>query len=318
MISAEMVLDSISPQGNRLTTMLLRYPKFIHGEFMTHRVFSRNASSSRAVPVSKNIEEVRSDELRAAPVFWGEEQKGMSPGGELSREIPPQRHGSDVISDYEAANRYWRQGALNAANIAESMVNLGVHKSIINRVLEPFLHINVLVTATEWENFFGLRLDKAADPTMRKLAESMWVVFDSGNPMTLKPGEWHTPWVSTEDMAECMKAAEEHYPTPASEIAIRVSVARCARLTYRSFITGKRSTVSEDRELYSKLILSKPIHASPAEHQATPDWLYPQAGGLGKWAMPLQHGNFIGWRQYRKTLEGESRAPLPDGYTWRQ
>ena len=152
MISAKIVCDSVSPQGHRLTTFELRYPKFIHGEVMTHRVFSRNASSRRAIPTAKYLEEVRSGALRAKPEFWGKNQKGMQAAEELTG------------YELNQAKFAWDEAALGAALIAERLAKLGAHKQIVNRILEPFLHINVVVTATEYMNFFGLRLDKDAQP----------------------------------------------------------------------------------------------------------------------------------------------------------
>lgn len=323
MIRASIICDSISPHGNRLTTFRLRYPKFIHGELMTHRVFSRNASSSRAVPVKKNLEEVRSDELRASPVHWGAEQKGMASGEELNN-VDKLLYADDYAfsgkTRKEAALQEWKAAALMAARTAEDMIRIGVHKSIVNRILEPFLHINVIVTATEYMNFFGLRLDKAAQPEMRVLAEAMWSCYNESNPFKLQPDQWHCPYLDFDAMSECMAYAAVHNLS-GNELGIKVSVARCARVSFMNFQTGKRSTIEEDLELHDRLVGSHPMHASPAEHQATPDkwtsfWLngkeYHELGA--SWAHPDEHGNFIGWRQYRKMLKGESCAPLPESY----
>lgn len=325
MISAEVICDSISPEGIRLTTFKLRYPKFIHGEFMTHRVISRNASSSRAVPTAKLIEEVRSDALRAAPVFWGANQKGMQAGEELSDTNIARGW---WISDRERAKKLWAEAAYEAADKAKKMLDLGVHKQIVNRLLEPFSHINVVATATEWENFFGLRLHKDAQPEMRALAMEMWKVRSASTPKLLQVGTWHLPfWTDEDHMDMCTGKAHENFylemkakygvETALASIPIRVSVARCARVSYESFETGKRSTVEEDLALYDKLLSAQPLHASPAEHQATPDvWNgdLDRTNVLGgwPWMQPDQHGNFIGWRQYRKMLSGEACAPLPE------
>src|SRR5687767_1396487 len=146
MIEACEILCSQHPTNNtRLMTMLARYPRFVHAEHLRSRSFSFSVSSSRAIPVAKNIEEVRSDELRAAPIFWGAEQKGMSAGDEIN----------DI--DKKSAQREWSNSALFAVIRATNLTALGVHKSIVNRILEPFLHVNVLVTGTTdgWMNFFG-------------------------------------------------------------------------------------------------------------------------------------------------------------------
>lgn len=295
MISAEVILGSTSPYAKPIYTLKTRYPWFIHGEVMTHRVFSRNASSNRAIPLAKMLEEVENANLRAEPVFWGAEQKGMSPGDELP-DYPPTGGKYPFVSPRMEAQIAWANAAHAAAERARRLATVGTHKSICNRLLMPFAHANVIITSTEWENFFGLRLDKAADPTMRALAEAMWVAINEYKTQALSVTQWHLPFV--DDVED--------------ENAIKISVARCARVSYESFETGKRSTVEEDLRLYDKLMGAQPLHASPAEHQATPDVPYVET-----WQCPELHGNFVGWVQYRKTLKGESVAPLPKEYTWK-
>lgn len=300
MISAEVICDSISPAGIRLTTFKLRYPKFIHGEFMTHRVISRNASSSRAVPTAKLIEEVREDSLRVNPIFWGKNQKGMQASEELDNTekvfVNPYMPYGEKLTALVCAKVTWEYAAQTAADLAQELLEVGTHKQIVNRLLEPFSHINVVATATEWDNFFGLRLHKDAQPEMRALAIAMWEARKASTPKLLKPGEWHLPFVDFDP-----------YEIPI-DCSIKVSVARCARVSYESFETGKRSTVEEDLALCARLIWAQPLHASPTEHQAMPD------ASLDAPFFPYQWGNFVGWRQYRKMLPGEAKAPLPEGY----
>ena len=311
----------------------------IHSEFMTHRVISRNAGSSRAIPVAKLIAEVRDDATRASPVYWGAEQKGMQSGAELSDTEPA--FPTDVNSALDSAKWLWKEAAHQACRYAEYMVKLGVHKSIVNRLLEPFSHINVVATATEWDNFFGLRLDKAAQPEMRVLAEAMWAARQASEPKLLKPGEWHLPYVDDETRDHLFNPIKQFdegdFTGSLEDLMIRMSVARCARVSYSSFETQKRSTVDEDLALYDKLLSAQPLHASPAEHQATPDVFHPESYTIttpqeltdaqraarempvsvtmnGSWGHQSEHGNFIGWCQYRKMLPGESCAPLPEGY----
>jgi thymidylate synthase ThyX len=306
MISAQVICDSKNAEGNRLTTFQLRYPKFIHGEFMTHRVFSRNASSSRAIPTKKYLEEVRSDKLRAAPEGWGKNQKGMSASEELSG------------VELERIKDMWKSAALSAATQAEGMDSIGAHKQLVNRILEPFIHINVVCTATKYDNFFGLRLDENADPTMQALAKAMWDAYSQSTPRHLSTGEWHLPYITPDDWNSWkqLQMAQEHW-THEEYITrlIKMSVARCARVSYQSFETGKQSTLEEDLKLFDRLLANAPIHASPAEHQATPDDRVEHKFGQSvKWAMKHEHGNFTGWRQYRKMLKGEAIAPLPEKY----
>ena len=321
MISASIIAHSRSEEGIDLYTWMLRYPKFIHGEFMTHRKFSRNASSSRAIPTKKLLEEVRSDELRAAPVFWGKNQAGMQAAAELSREYVQ----DDLCVPYDQAKKDWAAAAHAAADHAQKLADLGAHKQIVNRILEPFLHINVVASATDINNFFGLRLDAAAQPEIRVLAEKMWEAKETSVPRILKPGDWHVPFVDPDEAVDLFRIDPGEWPA----IPIKVSVARCARVTHLSFVTGKKSTVEEDLQLYDKLLGSQPIHASPAEHQATPDSFglvsfdkessdelnsrYSISMNV-EWENLYDHGNFTGWRQFRKMIPGENIAPLPSEY----
>jgi hypothetical protein len=332
MISAEVICDSISEEGKRLTTYKLRYPKFIHGEAKTHRVLylgnegayitleqevgfnddqsiSRNASSSRAIPVPKSIEEIRSLNY-ASPVYWGREQKGMQAGEAF------------VGADLKHIIWLWREAALSAADHAERMHLFGAHKSLVNRILEPYLHINVVATATEWDNFFGLRLHKDAQPEMRVLAIAMWEARKASTPRLLGLGEWHLPFVWKDGGNEqildgLLPPGNEEALTPLAQM-IRISVARCARVSYESFETGKPSIIREDLKLYDRLLGAQPLHASPAEHQATPD-VQVQVSGIGMiWKHNFldrnEHGNFVGWRQYRQLLPGQACAPIPEEF----
>lgn len=305
MIEAKIIADSISRENNRLTTYQLRYPKFLHGELMTHRVFSRNASSSRAIPSKKLRQEAWDKNLRATPVFWGLNQKGMSAVVELS--------GWKLW----LAKWLWGFAARCAVMLAWIMDSLGMHKQLVNRILEPFTHINVVCTATEFMNFFGLRLHKDAQPEMRTLAEKMWQEYKTSQRYTLMADEWHLPYITNNEwgIIHDLKNNSDHDMTKEIESIIqnyiKVSVARCARVSYLSFETGKQSTVTEDLKLYDRLVGAQPLHASPAEHQATPDEYKP---GMDVWLHEEEWGNFRGWRQYRKMMPNESMAPLPVGY----
>lgn len=327
MIQNEIIADSIGTHSPRLTTMRCIYPKFVHNEHLRHRAFSFSVSSARAIPFKKLVEEIRNDETLAAPAFWGSEQKGMSPGGELSSDKTPEsyntyyyRHGE---TEFEAAKRIWSTAAYHATRYAEILADIGVHKSICNRIIEPFIHCHVLVTGTEagWMNYFGLRLDKAAEPTIRALAELQWKYYNEHTPTKLEPGEWHLPFIDKETQAQVILF--EIVDPPVIDLCIRISVARCARLSYNSFETNKRSTIEEDLKLYDRLIGSNPIHASPAEHQATPDIILRSSprfmkdeGEIIGWQKPKLSGNLgPGWIQYRKMLPNEAVAPLPKEYT---
>lgn len=293
-ISAEIIADSISAQGIRLTTFKLRYPRFIHAEFMTHRLFSRNASSSRAIPVAKMIEDLRRDP--AMPVFWGSNRPGMQAGDELEGD------------DLTFSKHRWLEGMEFAIQTAQLLMDNGLHKQIANRVLEPWAHINVVCTATDYENFFALRRHKDAQPEIKELADQMWLARANNVPAPLVPGEWHLPFIKPE---EVLQSRLDHGQIDWSKLKF-VSVARCARV---SFLThdGRETTVEEDLGLHERLLGAQPLHASPAEHQATPDEVEygSSVKGITRDLVPIGfknphlHGNLNGWVQYRKTLPGE-------------
>lgn len=285
--TSRLVADSVSPAGVRLTTLQLRYPKFIHGEFMTHRVLSRNASSSRAIPVERLIQDVLDDP--AVPVHWGKNQSGMQAHAELD-----QRQRAYALGA-------WLRARDNAVTSARALAQIGAHKQLVNRVIEPWCHINVVVTATEWDNFYELRRHPDAQPEMRALADAMWETQQVSVPRLLEPGEWHLPYLRDEELEQFRRVAQWGD-------AVKLSVARCARVSYMTH-DGRAPVVADDLRLYDRLVGSVPLHASPAEHQATPDvgdWFDDPTGRLPRqfiWANADEHGNLRGWRQYRKMLE---------------
>lgn len=313
--TAKIILDSISPEGIRLTTFQLRYWRPIHSELMTHRVFSRNAGSSRARPSQAIIDQVILDPW--GPVHWGKNQPGM----QAREELDPM--------ELNAAKNVWRRAAREAAENAEDMVRLGAHKQIVNRLLEPFTYIDVLVTATGYANWFTLRDHKDAQPEIRELAQLMRVEYNQSIPHEIHVGEWHLPYITGDDWSAALQYILDNSlsvkPTIYSaqlEIVRKISVARCARVSYKAF-DGTVAPIEKDIELFNQLLVSQPLHASPAEHQATPDdlqWIQTIAVGnpddpedddenildtSEKWNHPELHGNFTGWKQYRKMLPGE-------------
>lgn len=275
MIKAEIVADSIGPSGVRLTTYVLTYPRFIHAEFMTHRMFSRNASSSRAIPVKKQIKMVR--ENPAMPLAFAANKAGMQAGEKFG---PLKQWMCRVV---------WRSACYAACFFATLMEKLNIHKQYANRILEPFSHISVVCTATDYANFFALRLHPAAQPEICELARQMWELYKSNEPKVLQEGEWHLPFVTELEILE-----ESVEPRGGVYAPLRQSVARCARVSYLNH-DGSYSPLYKDTELYKRLLGSQPIHASPAEHQA-----------MAIKDPNVRSGNFRGWIQYRKTLEGEN------------
>ena len=291
-ISVKSICDSVSPAGIRITTMQIRYPRFIHAEFMTHRKFSRSASSSRAIPVKRMIEDLQRDP--AMPIHWGSNKSGMQAGAELN------------IANLASCKELWYDARDHAIRQAERLMAHGLHKQIANRILEPWGHINVVCTATNYANFYHLRSHPDAQPEIRELSDMMRSVQEISTPTLLRPGEWHLPYIRPEDYA----AAAEMFPSNAHQIVEllkKVSVARCARVSYLTH-EGKVASLEAELELYDRLVGSEPLHASPAEHQATPDYTIQANSPIGEfeWNQQELHGNFEGWIQFRKTLKGES------------
>jgi len=286
-IEVKIIRDSIADNSPRLTTMQLRYPRFIHAEFMTHRVFSRNASSSRAIPVERMIADIIAD--TAMPLHWGANQGGMQADAECRNLVGTwidsglvSETGNRDLWDVEP-ERAWLLAAEQAIDAAKAFSAADYHKQIVNRLLEPFAHISVVVTATEWDNFFALRCHPDAQPEIQALANAMREAMDVSTPHHLNNWEWHLPYVLPSEV-------DEFDIRPID--LLKISAARCARVSYLTH-DGKRPSVEADLALYERLASSRPIHASPLEHQAIPTL----DGGTEYW------GNFTGWDQFRKMVE---------------
>jgi thymidylate synthase ThyX len=287
MIKAEVIKDSVSPTGKRITTFVLVYPRFIHSEFMTHRALSRNASSSRAIPVAKFMEAITKDP--AMPISFSKNCKGMQAEAD--------------IENQEMAKQLWLEARDSMMNYVSALSHLGVHKQHANRLLEPFQHITVVTTATEWANFFALRTHKDAQPEFRELATCMWNAYsNTEEPTSLLENEWHLPFINNEEYSQLRLKKFFDHPDYESQLhnLIKQSVARCARVSYNTH-DGTENSLEKDIELYNRLVGSAPIHASPTEHQAMalsdPD---------------ETSGNFIGWKQYRKILANENILKFPE------
>lgn len=267
MISADIICDSLAPCGKRLTTFLLVYPRFIHCEVMTHRALSRNAASSRAIPVEKMIRMIK--ENHAKPIYWGKNQKGM----QATEELGPQKQ--------EDAERIWWNLCRYAIVGAESLIRLGAHKQIANRVLEPYAHMTTVMSATEWDNFFALRAHPEAQPEFQCLARKMLKAYVNGQPKRLKYGEWHLPF-GDKELHDNLRIEEK----------LMISVARCARTSYLNF--DGQIEFGKDYVLHDDLLESG--HMSPFEHQGRAE------------VSPVRSGNFVGFIQYRKMIPNENRV----------
>lgn len=287
--SAIIIADSISPEGIRLTTFQLQYWRPIHSELMTHRVFSRNAGSSRARPSKAIIEQVCNDPW--GPIHWGANEPGMQANAELE---------GIGLRDAQSG---WKLAAKAAAEAANTLNAVGAHKQIVNRLLEPFTYIDVVLTATDFANWFALRDHADAQPEIRELAQLMREVYDHSTPTLLQPGQWHLPYISEEDFYTAGEYAGSTNSQVILELLKKASAARCARVSYKLH-DGSKTDFAKDLELFDRLLVSQPLHASPAEHQATPD-IWDGDRHHAEWSNPSEHGNFRGWRQFRKQLPNE-------------
>ncbi len=305
-IEAKVLADSIAPNGRRLITMEWTYPRAIHSEIMTHRMLSRNAASSRAIPTEKLIQRVDDDPW--IPSYIGQNQRGMQAGEELDEKTRKM-----AVDD-------WLRARDAAVNFARGLARLGVHKQVVNRIIEPWMWITVIVSATEWKNFFGLRDHEMAEPHFQELARKARVAMTASIPQALHYGKWHLPLIQPDERVHvyagrscacdgalddgCWQCTPNKHARPADLIpiadAIRVSVGRCARVSYLTH-DGRRS-MQEDIALHDRLVCQVPLHASPLEHVAMA--MGPDDGEA--WS-----GNFRGWKQYRKTLAFENLDAVP-------
>lgn len=261
--SATILEDSISPDtGIRLVTMACTYPRYIHSEFMTHRVFSRNASSSRAIPIAKQIAMVEAHPVM--PLEWGSNKPGMQAGDQL-----------DTIHRTQAQN-LWLLAMREAVRKAKALQELNVHKQLVNRLLEPFAWITVIVTATEWDNFFALRISELAQPEICDLAKKMLSAMTESTPTLRGIHDYHLPYVTS---------LERESLNP--QIAMMVSAARCARVSYLNH-DGILPDINKDVALAERLLNDK--HASVFEHQARAFKDFEASR------------NFNGWEQHREML----------------
>jgi hypothetical protein len=263
---AKIIADSISPAGVRLTTLQVTFPRFILAEFNTHRAFSRNSASSRAIPVKKRIEAVLADPF--IPEQFGRNQKGMQAQHNIEGE------------DAARAREIWMSTLNVAALEAQHLDEIGVHKQHANRLLEPFSWHTVVVTATDWDNFFHLRCHPDAQPEFQKIAGMMRDVMKASTPQPVVSYDWHLPYT---DLHAWFVPGHKH--------AALVSAARCARVSYLTH-DGKQN-MEADLALATKLLAAG--HMSPFEHPATPMDTATE-----------YYGNFKGWMQYRKLIPGES------------
>lgn len=325
-ITAKVVCDSISEQGVRLTTFEIEYPRIVMSEFNTHRAVSKNSSSSRAIPVSKMLEHTKNINLK--PIYFGSKKSGMQAGDELGGE------------DLQYAKSTWESALHSMIHSAKILDGCGVAKEVCNRLVEPFQLVKVVCTATDWDNFFNLRLHPDSDPNICMLAYKMHEAMQESKPIELKEGEWHLPFVDKYDIPITYSDQggyeyETGYHTfyydnevghtceqvLTLEQAIKLSAASCASVSYRT----EGMTLEKAEKIFDMLVKAEVIHASPFEHLATPvskeveiensDYLtvgfINKASDPNTWQYGITHmnrqgqlcsGNLRGFIQYRHLL----------------
>jgi hypothetical protein len=299
-IEAKVIASSTNDNGTKITTFELEYPRFIHSELMTHRMFSRNSASSRAIPIEKMLSTIESNP--AEPVHWGKNQAGMQAKEELD----------DLYK--RCARTTWQTAMEASVRCSKALHDYGVHKQVANRITEPFQHMKVVMTSTELNNWFWLRDHQDAQPEIKELASKMQKALNNTVAFKLKPGEWHIPYVKTERIGGKVVYIDTNTDLEmTTEDALKVSASCCAQVSYRKSDTS----VSKARDIYSKLIESEPCHASPVEHQAmcfdrTPIILR----ATSTWPEGITHvdrqgnlwsGNFRDFVQHRQLIQNNAK-----------
>lgn len=299
LITARIIADSISPEGQRMTTMEIEYPRFILAELNTHRMLSKNSASSRAIPVKAMHQHIR--ENTAGPVSWGVNQPGMKAKEVLDAE------------DTVEALMIWEQARDSALDFAGQLADLNLHKQITNRITEPWMIMKTVISGTEWANFWWLRAHADAQPEIHELATKMMTAYTKSTPQLLNPGEWHLPYVKSTRLSsgELIYLDSEDLPITLKQAQF-ISASCCAQVSYRK----SDDTLDKAERVFKMLIESEPAHASPVEHQATPmdipticrfepetweDGITHVSANSDLWS-----GNLRGWIQFRKLIKNEA------------
>jgi len=337
----KVLADSISDRDIRLTTVEATYPRLIHSELMTHRVFSRNSASTRAIPLATQVANLLHNPF--IPEKFGINQPGMQSFRHLSGMKHEQaveiwlsgrdralttaldlvlgREAMADVLDYDPKTEYANGATLieefsyikdmlpkssNTIDLSETSM-LNVHKQLAGRGLEAYMWHTVIITATEWDNFIGLRVHPDAQGEIATSARLTQIAIDTSSPRPLQAGEWHLPLVDPDEFDNEFDA-------------IRASAARCAAVSY-----NRHETRNPAKEFERYNDLRSGGHMSPLEHQATPfddiDWLVADTQhvvtqdllavhALGKhYNKHLENteflGNFRGWVQHRKQVPYE-------------
>lgn len=315
-ITAKVIADSISPSGNRITTFEIEYPRFILAELNTHKMLEKNSSSSRAIPITKMIEQIETN--GATPLYWGKAKSGMQAGEEV------------VGNDLSIIQYLWDSARSNAVASADVLSQMGLHKQTANRLLEPFQMMKTVITGTDWDNFFNLRIHPDAQPEFCMLAYKMYKAMQESKPVLLKEGEWHLPYVNigcddrdggiyyyvyNQDCTGTETDGYQYEQRLTLEEAQRISASCCAQTSYRK----SDDSLEKADKIFDMLIKADVLHASPFGHLATPivsvndtvNEIYKNLTDDFTWELGVTHmrrggilcsGNLTGWISYRHLI----------------
>lgn len=300
--SAIILKDSINKQGDRLTTFRLTYPRIILAELNTHRVYSKNTSSSRAIPVKDNIERIRNDPF--IPDQWVKNARGM-----FSLDY--------IDNNLEEIMRLWLEANYIMGDIGKNLAEYELHKQYANRLLEPFMYVDTILTGTDFNNFFYLRTAEDAQPEIQELANCMYEVYSESTPDLLYYGEWHVPYIDTIRENDSLTYSINDQIIDI-DTAIKIAISCCGQVSYRKLNT----TIEKALEIYAKFMNNSRLHASPLEHVATPfsdleyesrikvrDLLQVELGdNISSFDLEkiLYKRNFKGWTQYRTLIPNDT------------
>jgi thymidylate synthase ThyX len=292
-IEAKIIADSKSIRGERLTTFLLTFPRIILAEFNTHRMFSRNSASSRAIPFAKMVESVETNPF--IPIAWQKDHKGMQGTEYITGEAEIKGIKDEWLKARDSAIFH----AKNLCTPANTELN-GVTKQLCNRILEPFMWHTVICTATEYSNFFKLRDHEAAEIHIQELARRMKEAMNNSTPKILKVGEWHIPFsddINDNQFTKFKDTLWQNKQAPTNghvDLLLKIAIARCARVSYTTVGSTSNNSHTADIELYNRLLESG--HMSPFEHCG-------QVMEDTKYCWKPYSRNFKGFTQYREIVE---------------
>lgn len=300
--SATILKDSINKYGNRLTTFRLIYPRIILAELNTHRILVKNTSSSRAIPVKDNIERITNNPF--IPSQWIKNSRGM--------------YSLDYINNnLEDIMRLWLEASYIMGDIGKNLAEHELHKQYANRLLEPFMYVDTILTGTDFDNFFYLRTAEDAQPEIQELANCMYDAYSKSIPYLLNYGEWHVPYIDTIREADDLFYSVNNQMIDV-DTAIKISISCCGQVSYRKLNT----TIEKALEIYNKFMSGSRLHASPLEHVSTPfsdaeydarikakNLLHTELGDdISSLDLEkiLYKRNFKGWTQYRTMVPNDT------------